>query len=47
MLLETDLRGMFILKQVSKENLFSLLSDVTQVILGILQGVAWTKAPSQ
>lgn len=31
MLLETDLKGMFILKQVSKENIFSLLSDVTQV----------------
>lgn len=31
MLLETDLKGMFILQQVSKETIFSLLSDVTQV----------------
>lgn len=47
MLLETDLKGMFILKEVNKENLFSLLSDVTQVIPGYSTGVAWTKAPTQ
>lgn len=38
MLLETDLKGMFILKQISKENLFSLLSEVTQVIPGYSSG---------
>lgn len=38
MLLETDLKGMFILKQVSKENLYSLLNDVTQVIPGYCRG---------
>lgn len=38
MLLETDLKGMFVLKQVGKENLFSLLSNVTQVIPGCSTG---------
>lgn len=38
MLSETDLKGIFILKQVSKENLFSLLSNVTQVIPGCSTG---------
>lgn len=47
MLLETDLKGMFILKQVNKENLFFLLGDVTQVIPGYSTRVAWTKTTPQ